>query len=297
MTAVPQRTVVVAGATGRLGAIVPALLARGHHVRALARAPDAPAGLALRQVGAEVIAADFDDRASIVAAAEGADALFATGTAHRVGPDGELQHGLNIADAAAMAGVGHLVFVSGDGAAPDSPLPLFRAKYSVEDHIRSVGIRHTILAPVYYMENLFNPWNLPFLRAGSFPSPIPVDASMQQAAVADVIALAVRAIEGPGTFGGRRIAIASDELSANVAADIVSRAIGRPLVAEPVELGDLPPGLVALFGWLERESHAVDIDALRNEHPQIRWLGYADWVRSILPRFREFCPHPALAGP
>jgi len=35
-------------------------------------------------------------------------------------------------------------------------MPLFRAKHEVERHIRLLPIAHTILAPVYFMENLFN---------------------------------------------------------------------------------------------------------------------------------------------
>src|SRR5205807_7512137 len=141
----------------------------------------------------------------------------ATGTAHKAGPEGEERHGRNLATAAATAGVGHLVYSSGDGAAPDSPLELFRTKYRVEQHIRSLPIAHTILAPVYFMENLFNPWNVASLQAGTFPSPIPVDSPLQQAAVTDLIMLAVLAIERPDEFAGRRIQIASDELTATEA--------------------------------------------------------------------------------
>ena len=292
-----RQSVVVAGATGRLGSIVHALLARGHRVTALTRTPHSPAAAGLREAGAEVRPADFDEPASIVAAARGADALFATGTAHRVGPDGELRHGLNVVDATAKAEVGHLVFVSGDGAAPDSPIPLFRTKYRVEERIRSLGINHTILAPAYFMENLFNPWNLPLLRAGSFPSPIPVGVPMQQAAVADVIAIAVLAIEAPVAFTDQRLRIASDELSAKVAADILSRAAGRPFEPTRIDLDALPPGLGTLFAWLEREGHSVDLAALRREYPEVAWHSYAHWVRSVSARFREFCPHPVLAGP
>src|SRR5581483_475097 len=138
------RTVLVAGATGRLGGIVGVLRARGHEVLPMSREP---------REG--FVYGDFDDPAGLAAAARGADVVFATGTAHRAGPDGELRHGRNIADAAAAAGA-RLVYVSGDGAAPDSPLPLFRAKHAVEEHIRA-SVQHTILAPVYFMENLFNP--------------------------------------------------------------------------------------------------------------------------------------------
>jgi uncharacterized protein YbjT (DUF2867 family) len=183
-TTLNAKTVLVTGATGRLGAIVDLLLARGHRVRSTTRDPTSDVAERLRAAGAEVVYGDFDDPATIEAAAIGVDALFATGTARRTGPRGEINHGRNVAEAAARAGGPHLVYCSGDGAAADSPLPLFRAKFGVEEHIRSLGLPHTILAPTYLMENLFNPWNLPFLRAGSVPSPIALDRPLQQTAIA-----------------------------------------------------------------------------------------------------------------
>src|SRR5919204_532720 len=87
-----------------------------------------------------------------------------------------------------------------------------RAKWAVEERIRSLGIPHTILAPTYLMENLFNPWNVPALRAGVLPSPISVDRPLQQTAVADLLSLAALALERPDEFARRRIAVGSDEL-------------------------------------------------------------------------------------
>src|SRR4029450_13918966 len=102
------------------------------------------------------------DPAALEAAARGVDAVFASGTAHHVGPDGEARHGRNLAAAASAAGTPHLghvsgapaappdrVYASGDGAAPDSPLPLFRAKWEVEQGIGATGVAHTILAPPF----------------------------------------------------------------------------------------------------------------------------------------------------
>src|SRR5436309_1041428 len=123
------------------------------------------------------------------------------------------------------------VFVSGDGAAPDSPLPLFRAKWEVEERIRSLDIPHTILAPTYLMENLFNPWNIRALQAGVLPSPIPVDQPLQQAAAADLLTLAALAIENRSRFIGHRIQVASDELTAADAAEAISSLIPRRLEA------------------------------------------------------------------
>jgi uncharacterized protein YbjT (DUF2867 family) len=194
-----------------------------------------------------VVYGDFDDPDSIIRAAAAADAMFATGTAHRAGLDGELRHGQTIARAAAAADVPHLVYSSGDGASPDSPLPLFRVKYEVEEHIRALPIAHTILAPVYFMENLFNPWNLPTLQAGTFTSPIPVDLPLQQVAIQDLVTLAAIAIERPAEFVGQRVRIASAELTAEQAASELSYVVGRRFVPEHVHREQLAPGLRALL--------------------------------------------------
>ncbi|MEK8107135.1 NmrA family NAD(P)-binding protein [Micromonospora sp. M12] len=57
-------TVAVTGATGAGRATARALLTAGHRVRALTRHPTSPAAEALRDLGADVRQADFDDRAS-----------------------------------------------------------------------------------------------------------------------------------------------------------------------------------------------------------------------------------------
>ena len=254
----PRKRVLVTGATGRLGVIVDVLLDRGHSVRAMTRNPTSPTAARLRARGADVVYGDFDDPDTVAAAAVGADAMFATGTAHRAGPDGELRHGLGVARAAAAVAIQHLVFSSGDGAAADSPLPLFQVKHQVELHIRSLPVAHTILAPVYFMENLFNPWNLPMLRAGAFPSPIPVEVPMQQVAIADLVRLAVIAIERPDAFAGQRITVASDELTAAHAAHVLARVLGRDFTAAQLPSEALSPGLRALLAWLEHHRPTVE---------------------------------------
>jgi uncharacterized protein YbjT (DUF2867 family) len=244
----------------------------------------------LRRAGAEIVLGDFDDAESLVGAAAGMDAVFATGTAHRAGPDGELRHGRNLAGAVAAAGVRHVVYVSGDGAARDSPLPLFRVKHQVEEQIRSLAAAHTILAPVYLMENLFNPWNLAALQAGVFPSPVDVDVRLQQVAIADLVGLATLAIERPEAFADQRIRVASDELAAREAADALARVTGRQFTARQTSADELAPGLRALFAWLERTGHDVDVPVLRRRYPHVGWHAYEAWLRSQRPRLAALCP-------
>jgi uncharacterized protein YbjT (DUF2867 family) len=286
-----RRRVLVAGATGRMGVLVPTLLARGHAVRAMTRDPASIAAVQLRTAGVEIVFGDYEDPASIALAAVGVDALFATGTTHRAGPDGERRHGRNLAAGAAAADVPHVVYVSGDGAAADSPLPLFRVKHEIEEIIRALPGRHTILAPVYFMENLFNPWNLRALRAGAFPSPVPVDLPLQQVAVADIAALAVIALERPDEFAGERIAIASDQVTARTAADALSSVLGRRFDVERLSTAELGPGLRALFAWLEDTGHEVDMTALHSRYADVNWHSYDAWLRSQRRRLSNICPY------
>jgi uncharacterized protein YbjT (DUF2867 family) len=289
-TDLARKQVLVAGATGRLRGLVNVLLARGHTVRAMTRDPGSAAAARLHDAGARIVVGNFDDPASLVSAASGMDAVFATGTAHRAGPEGELRHGTNLVAAVATAGVSHLVYCSGEGAAADSPLPLFRVKHQVEEQIRSLPLAHTILAPVYFMENLFNPWNVPALRAGVFPSPIAVDAPLQQAALADVAELAAIVIERPEEFAGQRLAIASDELTAARAADALSDITGRTFAPDRLETSGLGPGLRALFAWLEQTPHAVDTPALHSRYADVNWHTYERWLRSQEAQLRNLCP-------
>jgi uncharacterized protein YbjT (DUF2867 family) len=286
-----SRNVLVMGATGRFCAIAERLLERGHRVRAGARDLDAPGTVRLRELGARPVRADFDEPATLEVAAAGVDVVFASGTAHRAGPEGEARHGRNLVHALRLADVPHLVFVSGDGAAPDSPVPLFRAKWEVEEAIRASGVGHTILAPTYLMENLFNPWNLTALQAGVLPSPVAIDRPLQQTAVADLLAMAVLAIERPEEFTDRRLALASDELTAEESAAAISALLPRSL--EPRQAPpDLLPVVRPLFEWLGSTGHAVDLGALHAEFPDLGWHNYTAWAHSQLDRFRELCPHP-----
>jgi uncharacterized protein YbjT (DUF2867 family) len=105
--------VVVAGATGRQGgAVTRALLRDGRPVRALTRSPDGRPARALAAAGAEVVRADMEDPASLDRAFSGADGVYSVQNFATAGHDGEVRQGKNVGDAAARAGVSHLVYGS-----------------------------------------------------------------------------------------------------------------------------------------------------------------------------------------
>jgi hypothetical protein len=99
-----------------------------------------------------------------------------------------------------------------------------------------------------------------------FPSPIPVGARLQQLAIADLVSFAALVIERPEEFVDRRIALASDELTALQAAPALAKVVGSGFVAEQTPAGSLGPGLRALFAWLEHAGNDVDIELCPRDH-------------------------------
>jgi uncharacterized protein YbjT (DUF2867 family) len=267
--------ILVLGATGRFSPLVGRLLNRGHHVRAASREPDSPRSAALRGLGAAVVPVDLDDPASIERAARAADAIFFAGTLHAAGPAVDARHGGAVVAAAAAASMRHLVFVSVAGADRPSNVPAFESKRLVEDRLRESAVPHTILAPVYLMENLWNPWNLPVLHAGRLPSPIRPELPLHQVALSDIIVFAAHVLGRRADFLGRRIEIASDRLSALEAAATLGELLGRqPEVELQNAVGPAP-----LFDWLDRVGYTTDVEELRRRFPEIGWHRYRDWAR------------------
>jgi uncharacterized protein YbjT (DUF2867 family) len=271
-------TILVTGAGGRIGRpLALRLLAGRHRVRAGVRDPGSRAAAELARLGAELVRADFDDGASLEAAARGVDVVVGAGTAHRAGPDGERRHGIALAQAAASAGVA-LVYVSGAGAERPTGVPVLESKRAVERRIHELGLPATILAPVYFMENAFNPWNLDALGRDRLALALPADRPLQQVAVEDVAAMAALAAEHPGALAGRRIRIASDELTGAQAAEALSRVTGRPFAFEHVPADGLAPPLRALFAFLDEVGFDVDLPALHARYPEVGWHSFERWA-------------------
>src|SRR6266436_2221828 len=73
VTMAQSKLVLVTGATGKQGgAVVEALLTRGHQVRALTRNAASPAANRLREQGVEIAVGDFTDPDALVRATRGA---------------------------------------------------------------------------------------------------------------------------------------------------------------------------------------------------------------------------------
>src|SRR5258707_8435204 len=212
-------TVVVTGSMGKQGgAVARGLLKQGHKVRAVTRDPNSSKAKSLANAGATLVAASLEDTAAITKALEGATSLFAM-TVPSGGTDAETRQGVAAADAAKAAGV-HLVFTSVCSANRQTGIPHFDSKYEVEKHIAKVGVRATILAPVYFMENLY--FAKEQLAKGIYPAALPPTKTLAQVAVADIGAFAVRVLEDARGFTAKRFDLPSARLKGNEAVAISS---------------------------------------------------------------------------
>jgi uncharacterized protein YbjT (DUF2867 family) len=278
------RQVVVTGATGQQGgAVTRELLARGIPVRALVRAPESPAAERLRRSGVELVVGRLEDPASLERAFAGADALFAVTTPFE-GVAAEAGKGIALVDAARRAGISHLVYTSACHADQSTGIPSFESKFRVEQHLRASGVPFTIVAPVYFMENLLTDFGLSRLRQGQYVRWMPLGKGLQQIAVEDIGRFCAWLFEHRDAVLGQRIDIAGDELDGPQAAAVLSRVMGREVEARALPLdsfpadGELGRNVKALLAWLANTGFHVDIPRLRREYPEIGWRTLAEWA-------------------
>lgn len=161
-------------------------------------------------------------------------------------------------------------------------IPHSESKYKVEQHIATLGIPYTIIRPVYFFENVFNPFVLPSLKAGKLAKAMPVDRMLQQISVQNIVAFVALAPETRERFLGKSIDIASDELTGEQAAKIVSEASGRTIeyVQTPLEQARAMNEDFALnVEWMTNVGYSAAIAGLRKQHPQVGWKTFAEWAR------------------
>ena len=143
--------ILVTGANGNIGsAVVPDLLGRGVPVRVLVR----DTAKAQKAFGdrVEIIEGDLSDTASVQSALDGVEKVFL----NTPSLDGFIDLQRPLIDAAAKAGVAHLVRISVMGADLTSPISYARGHAALDAHLASSDVPWTVLAPSGYFQNLLS---------------------------------------------------------------------------------------------------------------------------------------------
>ena len=260
------------------------LLQRGWPVRALTRDASKTEAQALRELGAEVVQGDMEDRTSLEPALEGAYGVFGVQNYWEHGYDGEVRQGKNLAEAAKAADVSHFVQTTVGGAERSTRIPHFESKWEIEEHIRALGLPSTIFRPVSFMENFLMPFYREDITGGVLKYALPGDRRHQLIAVDDIGVFATLAFENPQEYLGRVLEIAGDNPTMKEAAERFGRIIGRPVhfQEKPIEeLRQSRPESAAMHQWFLGSGYQADIPALQIIHPDLMdletWLQRTAW--------------------
>ncbi|GAA4715932.1 NmrA/HSCARG family protein [Phytohabitans rumicis] len=280
-------TVLVIGATGRQGgAVAELLLKHGHDVTAYLRSPEAPSAQALSAAGTRLVTGDLADPEALAGAAQGVDAIFGLSVPFGSGgKDEEVAQGRLLVDAAVRAGA-HLVYSSVRGADRMAQTDIDHAdsKQLVEAYLRDQEVRATVLGPVYFMENILNV-GFSRLTDGVLANPLSAGKPLDQVTVRDIAGLAVHAIEHPDRFVGERIDIASDQVTGEEAARILSDVLGREIPYQQLPLDQVRQWagdeIADMFQRFEENTDFLDTDGLHARYPDVDWHSYADWARTV----------------
>lgn len=215
--------VVVVGASGNVGgAVAASLVAAGVPVRAAVTRP----GRFTASDLVRPVALNLLDPSSFPAAVEGAAGLFLL----RPPAISKVDPTLNaLADAAAAAGVGHIVFSSVTGADTNKVVPHHR----VETHLQSMATPWTILRPGFFSQNLADAYRDDIVEDDRIVLP----AGAGRAAfidARDIGEVAARMFLDPARHAGQAYTLTGPQaFSFDEVAAVLSDELGRTIRYEP----------------------------------------------------------------
>ncbi len=243
-----RKVIAVVGATGAQGGgLVRAIAADpagGFVARAITRNPGSDAAQALARLGAEVVAGDVDDEASLRRAFEGAHGAYCVTFfwAH-FSPEKEIAEAAAMARAARAAGVRHAIWSTLEDTRKwvpltDERMPTLMGKYKVPhfdakgeaNHLfTDAGVPTTLLHTSFYWDNLIHFGMGPKPGAdGTLALTLPMgDARLPGIAADDIGGCAYGIFKGGERHVGKSIGISGDQPTGAQMAATLARALGR----------------------------------------------------------------------
>lgn len=310
-----KKLIAVLGSTGSQGGgLVRALLDDPDHefaVRALTRNADSASARELAAAGAEVVAADLDDGASLRAAFDGAHGVYVVTNywaerssdeeARRTRAEMELTQADHAALAAKQAGVGHVVWstledtrdvLGTDGRVPTVEgrftVPHFDAKAEADAIFVEYDVPTTFLRTTFFFEGFAGAMAPRRTGDGGLVLALPMaDQPLSGIAVADIGKTALAVFRRGGDLVGETVSIAGDHLTGGEYAAALGDALGEPVAYVPVGWDDFRaqgfPGAIEMGNmfqyYAENSARFVgdrDLDAVRELNPEL--LSFRDWL-------------------
>ena len=251
-----KKIIVVFGATGAQGGgLVRAILDDpdgGFAARAMTRDPSAPKAGELADLGAEVVAGDLDDAASLERGLAGAyGAYFVTFFWAHFSPEREKAEAKSMAEAAKAVGLRHAIWSTLEDTRrwvplEDDRMPTLMGSYKVPhfdakgeaDHVfPDLGVPTTHLLTSFYWDNLIYFGMEPKEDAeGTLTFTLPMGEGKLPGIAAEDIGRAAYAIFKRGDeFIGQTVGVAGEHLTGEEMAAALGRAYGREVRYNAIE--------------------------------------------------------------
>ncbi len=260
-----KKIIAVVGATGAQGGgLARAILADregGFALRALTRNPDSEQAKALAARGAEVVAADLDDAASMERAFAGAWGVYCvTSFWEHFSPEKEIAQAKTMAEAAKAGGVRHAIWSTFEDTRDYVPLdddrmPTLQGKYKVPHfdgkaeanrHFEQSGVPTTYLLTSGYWENFIGfGWGPQKGEDGKLAIVFPMDdEKLPLIAAEDIGKCAYGIFRRSDEYAGKAVGVAGEHLTGSELAAGMTEALGQPIAYKAV-----PPDVYRGFGF------------------------------------------------
>ena len=260
-----KKIIAVVGATGAQGGgLVRAILndpGGGFIARAITRDVNSDKARMLAKAGAEVVAADIDDEASLSAALKGAHgAYFVTFFWAHFSPEKEKAEIRSMAAAAKAAGLKHVIWSTLEDTRQWVPLsddrmptlmgeykvPHFDAKGESNKVFTELGVPTTFLFTSFYWDNLIHFGMGPNKGPdGKLTLTMPMsDKKLAGMAAEDIGKCAYGIFKKGSEYIGKSVGIAGEHLTGKQMADALSVALGQDVYYNPVS-----PQVYRSFGF------------------------------------------------
>ena len=247
MSTANKKIIAVMGATGSQGGgLVRAIQsdpAGGFVARAITRDVNSDKAKALKDLGAEVVAADIDDEASLRKAFAGAyGAYCVTFFWAHFSPEKEQQNAKNMASAAKAAGLQHVIWSTLEDTRKwiplsDNRMPTLQGKYKVPhfdakgeiDHVfTDAGVPTTFLLTSFYWDNMYMFGMGPAKgQDGKYSITFPMgDKKMSGIAAEDIGGCAYGIFKKGKEMIGKTVGIAGEHLTGAQMAEKLSKGLG-----------------------------------------------------------------------
>ena len=287
------RTILVTGATGRIGRlVVDELLRGGMRVRALTRQPERAA----LPEGAEIVRGDFTAPASLDVALEGVDAVFLVWVA----PIEHAAAAVARLTAPSSEGPHRLVYLSAPHQTPhpffQQPNPLRAVHVEVERLLADATSNCVVLRPGMFASNALH-WWAPQIRVGDvvrWPYGAAETAPIDER---DVAAVAARALFETTLTGRDYVLTGPASLSQADQVRAIGTAIGRQLRFEeltPEEfrrdaVGTWPPHIaeMLLSAWRAMLGHRAFVTSTVEEITGSPARSVQQWAADNVPAFHR----------